>query len=88
MWPEQAAKPFSRSRRIRVDARVEKRALDAQRQLAGVSHHRLAPVDVIVAAIADTHGLGILLHDSDYDLLAEKTDLSHKGVWLADRGSL
>jgi predicted nucleic acid-binding protein len=74
--------------RVRIDEQVEERALDAQRQLARVGHHRLPPVDVIVAAIADTHGLGILHYDIDYDLLAEKTDLSYESVWLADRGSL
>ena len=74
--------------RVHIDEQVEERALDAQRQLARVGHHRLPPVDVIVAAIADTHGLGILHYDSDYDLLAEKTDLSYESVWLADRGSL
>jgi hypothetical protein len=74
--------------RVRIDEHVEERALDAQRQLARAGHHRLPPVDVIVGAIADTHGLGILHYDSDYDLLAEKTDLSYESVWLANRGSI
>jgi len=73
---------------IHIDRRVELRALDAQRQLARVGHHRLPPVDVIVAAIADINHLGILHYDGDYDLLAEKTDLRFASVWLADRGSL
>jgi predicted nucleic acid-binding protein len=74
--------------RFRIDEKVEDRALDAQRQLARVGYHHMPPVDVIVAAVADTHGLGILHYDGDYDLLAEKTDLSYESVWLADRGSL
>jgi predicted nucleic acid-binding protein len=60
----------------------------AQRQLARVGHHRLPPVDLLVAAIADRHGLGVLHYDRDYDLLAEKTDLDVGSVWLAPAGSL
>ena len=71
-----------------IDERVEERALDIQSQLARVGHHRLPPVDVIVAAIADVNQLGILHYDGDYDLLAEKTDLCFASVWLAQRGSL
>jgi hypothetical protein len=73
---------------IRIDERVESRALDAQRQLARAGHHRLPPVDVIIAAVADAHELGILHYDSDYDLIAEKTNLLYDSVWLAPRGSL
>jgi predicted nucleic acid-binding protein len=74
--------------RFAIDEVVERRALDAQRQLARVGHHRLPPVDLLVAAIADRHGLGILHYDRDYDLLAEKTDLNVASVWLAPAGSL
>jgi predicted nucleic acid-binding protein len=74
--------------RFPIDADVEQRALDAQRQLARVGHHRLPPVDLLVAAVADRHGLGVLHYDGDYDLLAEKTDLAFDSVWLAPRGSL
>ena len=74
--------------RFPVDHGVEQRAIDAQRQLARVGHHRLPPVDLLVAAVADRHGLGVLHYDSDYDVLAEKTDLSFDSVWLAPRGSL
>ena len=71
-----------------MDAIVERRAIDAQRQLARGGHHRLPPVDVLLAAIADHHQLGVLHYDADYDLLAEKTDLDFESVWLAERGSL
>lgn len=74
--------------RLVIDEQVEERALDAQRQLARVGHHRMPPVDLILAALADTHGLGILHYDNDYDLLADKTNLSYESVWLADRGTL
>jgi predicted nucleic acid-binding protein len=72
----------------RFDETAERRALDAQAQLARVGHHRLPPVDLLIAALADRHGLGILHYDHDYDLIAEKTDLRFDSVWLADRGTL
>lgn len=74
--------------RLAITEDVECRALDAQRQLARVGHHRLPPVDLLMAAVADRHGVGLLHYDHDYDLLAEKTDLDFASVWLAPRGSL
>jgi len=71
-----------------IDERVERRALDAQGQLARAGHHRLPPVDLIIAAVADRHGLGVLHYDGDYDVLATRTDLRFESVWLAPRGSL
>lgn len=73
---------------LHIDSEVEQRAIDAQRQLARVGHHRLPPVDVIIAALADRHGVGVLHYDHDYDTLAERTDLRFTSVWMADRGSL
>jgi predicted nucleic acid-binding protein len=73
---------------VRIDEGIEQRALDAQRQLARIGHHRLPPVDLLVAAIADRHRLGVLHYDRDYDLLAEKTDLDFGSVWLAPAGTL
>lgn len=71
-----------------LDEGIEQRAIDAQRQLAQVGHHRLPPVDLILAAIADWHGLGVLHYDGDFDLLRSKTDLDFESVWLSPRGTL
>jgi predicted nucleic acid-binding protein len=71
-----------------LDEVVEKRALDAKAQLVRVGHHRVPPVDLLVAALADRHGLGVLHYDHDYDLIVEKTDLTFDSVWLAARGTL
>jgi predicted nucleic acid-binding protein len=71
-----------------IDEDVEQRALDAQRQLARVGHHRLPPVDMLIAAIADRHRLDVLHYDRDYDLIAEKTDLDFGSVWLAATGTI
>jgi predicted nucleic acid-binding protein len=71
-----------------IDETVEQRALAAQRQLARAGHHRLPPVDLIIAALADRHRIGVLHYDRDYDLLAEKTDLRFASVWLAPAGTI
>jgi predicted nucleic acid-binding protein len=71
-----------------LDEPAGQRALEGQAQLARVGHHRLPPVDLLIAALADRHGLGVLHYDHDYDLIAEKTDLAFDSVWLATRGSL
>jgi predicted nucleic acid-binding protein len=71
-----------------IDQDVEQRALAAQRQLARVGHHRLPPVDLLVAAVADRQRLDVLHYDRDYDLIAEKTDLDFGSVWLAPAGTL
>jgi predicted nucleic acid-binding protein len=71
-----------------IDDVSEQRAIDAQAQLARAGHHRLPPVDLLIAALADRHGLGILHYDHDYDLIGEKTDLTFDSVWLAPRDSL
>jgi predicted nucleic acid-binding protein len=73
---------------IRIDEEIEQRTVDAQRQLARAGHHRLPPVDLILAAIADRYGIGILHYDADFDILDTKTDLRFESVWLAQRGKL
>lgn len=74
--------------RLPVDSAVERVALDAQRELAAVGHHRLAPTDLVIAACAHLTGGGVLHYDRDYDLIAEHTRLSFESVWLADPGTL
>jgi predicted nucleic acid-binding protein len=63
-------------------------ALHAQRELAEIGHHRLAPSDVVIAACAHAAGMRVLHYDSDYDVLAERTSLSFEREWLAPRGTL
>jgi predicted nucleic acid-binding protein len=73
---------------LAIDANVERRAIDAQRQLARAGHHRLPPVDLMMAAIAECRDVGVLHYDGDYDILHTKTDLRFASVWLAPRGSI
>jgi predicted nucleic acid-binding protein len=74
--------------RVWITERVEERALQAQQRLARVGHHRLPPVDVLIAALADVHELDVLHYDADFDVIATLTDLDFGSVWLAPKGSL
>jgi predicted nucleic acid-binding protein len=74
--------------RLEITPQVEDAALNAQSELARIGHHRLPPVDLLVAAIAHEHGVGVLHYDGDFDVLAAKTGLEFQSVWLGERGSL
>jgi hypothetical protein len=65
-------------------------AVLAQAELAatpGVSH-RVKPVDLLIASVASTAGIGVLHYDRDYDVIAEHTSLSFASVWVAARGTM
>lgn len=79
---------LARLPRVEIDRDIEHMALQAQRELAEIGHHRLAPADVVIAACAHTAGMGVLHYDGDYDLLAERTSLVFESVWLASPGAL
>lgn len=67
---------------------VEEQAKRAQRELAAIGHHRLAPIDVMIAACAHEADMGVLHYDSDYDVLAQRTTLRFRSEWLAPAGTL
>lgn len=79
---------LGRLRRAPIDAEVEGRALVAQAQLARAAHHRLKLPDLLIASLADRHGIGVLHYDADFDVILEHTSLRYESVWLASRGSL
>jgi predicted nucleic acid-binding protein len=79
---------LARLPRVEIDRDVEQAALEAQRELADIGHHRLAPADVIIAACAHIAGAGVLHYDSDYDILTERTSLVFESEWLAPPGTL
>ncbi len=74
---------------LTLDSAALQRALDAQAQLAADRRvsHRVKPIDLLVAGVADRHGAAVLHYDSDYELIAKHTDLSFKSVWAFRRGS-
>ena len=62
----------------------------AQHELAddpSVSHRVRLP-DLLLAAIASRHSLGVLHYDGDYDLIAAHTALDFESVWIAPAGSV
>jgi predicted nucleic acid-binding protein len=79
---------FARLPRLPVTPEVESAAVGAQGELAHAGHHRLPPVDLIIAAVAHEHHAGVLHYDGDYDLLLTRTSLRYRSVWLAERGSI
>jgi hypothetical protein len=79
---------LARLPRVEIDRDVERLAMTAQRELAEVGHHRLAPADVVIAACAYTAGIGVLHYDGDYDLLTAHTSLAFESEWLAPPGTL
>jgi predicted nucleic acid-binding protein len=74
--------------RVQITPGAEGRALQAQRELAMVGHHRLAPIDLIIAACAHDAGAGVLHYDRDYDVIASRTCLEFESEWLAAPGTL
>lgn len=74
--------------RVYVSLEVERLALQAQHELALVGHHRLPPIDVIVAACAHQAEAGVLHYDRDYDVIAARTGLRFESEWLAPPGTL
>jgi predicted nucleic acid-binding protein len=79
---------FDRLPRIAINGEIERMALQAQRELAEIGHHRLAPMDVMIAACAHRAEAGVLHYDGDYDLLAGHTSLVFESEWLAAPGTL
>jgi predicted nucleic acid-binding protein len=70
--------------RVHVGEEVEQAALEAQRELAEIGHHRLPPTDLVIAACAHQIGGGVVHYDHDYDLIAERTSLSFESIWLGE----
>ena len=61
-------------------------AIELQRALARVGHHRLAIPDVIISAAARASDLIVLHYDSDFERLAAVGGADHE--WVVPRGSL
>jgi predicted nucleic acid-binding protein len=79
---------FDRLPQVLITPTVEERARQAQRELAAIGHHRLAPLDILIAACAHEAEAGVLHYDRDYDILAARTSLEFSSVWVAPAGSL
>ncbi len=73
---------------VAMTVAIEGAARRAQGELARVGHHRLPPIDLMIAACAHEAGMGVLHYDRDYDRIAELTSLRFESVWVAPAGSL
>jgi hypothetical protein len=74
-------------REFPADERVERAALSAQERLARAGQQRgPKPVDLLIAATAEIHGVTLLHYDRHFDLIADVT--GQEAAWLAPRGSL
>lgn len=63
------------------------RAIEVHSQLADTGRHRsVALPDLLVAAVAERHGVTVLHYDSDFDLIAEVTGQPTR--WVVPRGSV
>ena len=72
---------------IDVDAAAGRRAVEVQHEMAGKSQHRTAkPMDLLIAACAETRGLTLLHYDKDYDEIAAVT--GQPSMWVVPRGSV
>ncbi len=67
--------------------RVFERAADVQESLTDRGAHRSAgPVDLLVAATAEVHGLTLLHYDADFPVVAGVTGQPTR--WLAEPGTV
>lgn len=74
--------------RVELTVVAEELAVRAQAELATRGHHRLAPIDLMIAGCAHEAGAGVLHYDRDYDVIAELSSLRFESVWVAPAGSL
>ncbi len=75
--------------RLWIGERAEQRAADLQAQLRA-AHQQLGvpPLDYLIAAIAEDHGVDLIHYDDDFDRLATHTDLAARLEPLAPLGTL
>jgi len=85
---EQIGARLAKLPRVAISEEVEHLALEAQRQLARVGHHRVSVADLIIAACAHVARAGVLHYDHDFDRIAEMTSLRFDSEWLAPAGTL
>ncbi|MEY4136797.1 MAG: hypothetical protein RL205_925 [Actinomycetota bacterium] len=71
---------------VDVTSRDFERALLTQRSLAERGHRGRKIPDLIIAAIAQRHGLTVLHYDHDFDLIAECT--GQPTQWVVARGEI
>ena len=73
--------------RLAIEQADFDRAIDLMAALARRGQHRAAGLpDLLLAAVAERHGVTLLHYDADFDLIAPLS--SHPILWVAPRGSV
>lgn len=75
---------------VRPDAVTADKAIEMQRTMATTAPagQRVKTADLLIAALAVQHGVGVLHYDKDYDAIRERGGESFESEWLAERGTL
>lgn len=65
-------------------------AVEMQRKMAtrAPGGQRVKTADLLIAALAVQHGVGVLHYDKDYDAIRDRGGESFHSEWLAKRGTL
>ena len=73
-----------------LDGETADIALGMQHKMAtgAPTAQRVKTADLLIAALAVQHGVGVVHYDSDYDLIRDRGGGSFDSEWLAQRGSL
>lgn len=72
-----------------INERAERRAAELQTQLRAAHQHLgVPPLDYLIAAIAEVHGVALIHYDGDFDRFATHTDLAAAVEPLAPLGSM
>lgn len=72
---------------VPMPAELWSRARTVQLALAAAGHHRrVPPVDLLVAAAAESAGLPLVHYDRDYERIGTASDLDQR--WLVPDGAL
>lgn len=69
-----------------MDTATWEQALSLQYALSRKGQHRRAIPDLLIAATGLQHGLVVLHYDSDFDLIADVSEL--RSTWVVERGTV
>ena len=75
VWPDAATAQVA----LRMQQRMATRVPTGQ---------RVKSADLLTAALAVQHGLGVVHYDSDYDVIRERGGEAFRSEWLGPRGAL
>jgi predicted nucleic acid-binding protein len=84
---EEVTKRLGAFQSVAMEAELWTRARELQLLLAANGdHRRVPPVDLLIAAAAETAGVALVHYDRDYERIAKVSELEHR--WLVADGTL